>query len=67
MINKISKLQVTSIANLVLSHRIEEFTKERKHPGCWLAATFHGLYRVDLGVQAEDDFRAAVQTQGHST
>ncbi|MFN9911183.1 MAG: hypothetical protein ACK53L_01285, partial [Pirellulaceae bacterium] len=25
---------------LVLSHRIEEFTKERKHPwGCWLAAS----------------------------
>ena len=57
MINKISKLQVTSLANLVLSHRIEEFTKERKHPwGCWLAATLHGLRRVGLGVLAEDGF-----------
>jgi hypothetical protein len=57
MINKISKLQVTSLANLVLSHRIEEFTKERKHPwGCWLSATLHGLYRVGLGVLAEDGF-----------
>ena len=57
VINKISKLQVTSLANLVLSHRIEEFTKERKHPwGCWLAATLHGLRRVGLGVLAEDGF-----------
>jgi hypothetical protein len=57
MINKISKLQVTSLVNLVLSHRIEEFVKERKHPwGCWLAATLHGLCRVGLGVLAEDGF-----------
>jgi uncharacterized protein YllA (UPF0747 family) len=57
MINKISKLQVASLANLVLSDRIEEFTKERKHPwGCWLAATLHGLCRVGLGVLAEDGF-----------
>jgi hypothetical protein len=57
MIIKISKLQVTFLANLVLSHRIEEFTKERKHPwGCWLAATLHGLCRVGLGALAEDGF-----------
>ena len=56
-INKISKLEVTSLANRVLSHRIEEFTKERKHPwGCWLAATLQGLRRVGLGVLAEDGF-----------
>jgi hypothetical protein len=57
MINKISKLQVTSLVNLVLSHRIEEFTKERKYPwGCWLAATLHELCRVGLGVLAENGF-----------
>jgi hypothetical protein len=57
MVNKISRLQITYLANLVLSHRIEEFTKERKHPwGCWLAATLHGLRRVGLGVLAEDGF-----------
>jgi hypothetical protein len=57
MINKISKLQVTSLANLALSHRIEESTKERKHPwGCWLAATLHGLCRVGLGVLVENGF-----------
>jgi len=57
MINRISKLQVASLANLVLSRRIEEFTRERKHPwGCWLAATLHGLRRVGLGVLAEDGF-----------
>jgi hypothetical protein len=57
MINKISKLQVISLANLVLSHRIEEFTKERKYPwGCWLAATLHGLRRVGLEVLAEHGF-----------
>ena len=39
MINKISKLQVTSLANLVLPHRIEEFTKERKHP--WVLLVSH--------------------------
>jgi hypothetical protein len=57
IINKISKLQVTSLTNLVLLHRIKEFTKESKHPwGCWLAATLHGLRRVGLGVLAEDSF-----------
>jgi hypothetical protein len=57
MINKISKLQVTSLANLVVSHRIEEFTKERKHPwGCWIATTLHGLCMVGLGVLAENGF-----------
>jgi hypothetical protein len=54
MINKSSKLQVTSLDNLVLSHRIEEFTKERNHPAGY--ATLHGLRRVGLGVQAEDGF-----------
>ena len=57
MINRISKLQVASLANLVLSRRIEEFTRERKHPwGCWLAATLHGLRRVGLGELAENGF-----------
>ncbi len=56
-LNKIIKLQVTSQANLVLSHRIKEFTMERKHPwGCWLAVTLHGLRRMGLGVLAEDGF-----------
>ena len=51
MINKISKLQVTSLAKLVLSHQIEE----HKHAwGFWLAATLHALRRVGLGVLAEE-------------
>jgi hypothetical protein len=54
MINKIS---VSSLANLVLTHRIEEFTRERKHLwGCWLAAILVGLRRVGLGVLAEGVF-----------
>ncbi len=48
MINKISKLQATSLANLVLSNRIEKFTKASKHPwGCWLAARLHWLLAED--------------------
>jgi hypothetical protein len=64
MINKISKLQVTSLANLVLSHRIEEFSKERKHPwNCWLAATLHGLRRMGLGVLAEDGLSSCANSR----
>ena len=57
MINKISKLQTTTLPNHVLLQRIEEFIKERKHPwGCWLAYTLRGLERVGLAYLAENGF-----------